>query len=222
MPSPFGVAFKEMRKSDLLRIDHDGRVLEGGPVKLVNRAAVLIHVAVHEARPDVNCAAHAHAIHGRALSALRMPLLTLSQDSCAFHNDVALFNQFEGVVVDGDEGRHIAEAMGTKKAIFLANHGILTASDTIEATVFWFVSFNKLCKIQLDLMAAVGGDISRLYQIDPDVARKYGARIVSCSSLRVLTDDRTYANIGTPAAGWFSAKPLFDEVAVATNEAYLA
>jgi hypothetical protein len=34
-----------MRRSDLVRIDHEGNVLEGGLVKLVNRAAIMIHVA---------------------------------------------------------------------------------------------------------------------------------------------------------------------------------
>jgi ribulose-5-phosphate 4-epimerase/fuculose-1-phosphate aldolase len=43
--NPFGVSFTHMRRSDLVRIDHEGNVLEGGQVKLVNRAAIMIHVA---------------------------------------------------------------------------------------------------------------------------------------------------------------------------------
>ena len=45
--NPFGVSFNHMRRSDLVRIDHEGNVLEGGQVKLVNRAAIMIHVAGH-------------------------------------------------------------------------------------------------------------------------------------------------------------------------------
>lgn len=43
--NPFGVSFNKMRRSDLVRIDHTGNVLEGGQVRLVNRAAIMIHVA---------------------------------------------------------------------------------------------------------------------------------------------------------------------------------
>ena len=34
-----------MKRSDLIRIDHSGKVLEGGKNRLVNRAAIMIHAA---------------------------------------------------------------------------------------------------------------------------------------------------------------------------------
>ena len=33
---------------------------------------------------------------------------------------------------------------------------------------------------------------------------------------------RSYKSLGLPLSGWFSAKPLFDEIAEQTQEAYLA
>jgi hypothetical protein len=39
-----------MRRSDLVRIDYKGNVLEGGKIKLINRAAVLIHAASMDSR----------------------------------------------------------------------------------------------------------------------------------------------------------------------------
>ncbi|KAK5037190.1 hypothetical protein LTR13_004995 [Exophiala sideris] len=155
--NPFGVAFHQMRRSWLLRIDYNGDVLEGGPNKLVNRAAVLIHAAVHKARPDVVCAAHTHSIFGRTFSVFGIPLPVTSQDGCAFYNDVALYDNFEGIVLEGDEGQHIAQAIGSKKACILQNHGLLTAAASVEATVFWFVSLEKLCQTQLLAMAAAAG-----------------------------------------------------------------
>lgn len=59
-----------MRRSDLVRIDYDGKVLEGGPVKLVNRAAIKIHGEIHKARPDVISAAHSHSLFGRTYATL--------------------------------------------------------------------------------------------------------------------------------------------------------
>jgi hypothetical protein len=43
--NPFGVPFAQMRRSDLVRINHVGEVVDGGSVRLINRAAVMIHAA---------------------------------------------------------------------------------------------------------------------------------------------------------------------------------
>ena len=84
--NPFGVAFSLMKRSDLIQVDHYGTVIDGGKVRLLNTAAFMIHGAVHEARPDVMCAAHSHSIYGRSFCTLGRKLDIITQDSCAFHN----------------------------------------------------------------------------------------------------------------------------------------
>lgn len=84
--NPFGVAFSLMRKRDLIQVDHNGNIIDGGEVRLLNAAAYMIHAAVHSARPEVRCAAHSHSIYGRSFCALGRPLDIITQDSCAFHN----------------------------------------------------------------------------------------------------------------------------------------
>src|SRR3954463_7637735 len=58
--NPFGMHFGHIRVSDLVLVNHRGEVVEGG--KPVNAAAFAIHGAIHEARPDVVAAAHAHSL----------------------------------------------------------------------------------------------------------------------------------------------------------------
>jgi hypothetical protein len=84
--NPFGVAFSLIKASDLIQVDHSGNVVGGGPCKLVNVSAFLIHSAVHAERPDVMCAAHSHSIYGRSFSALGKPIDFITQDSCAFYD----------------------------------------------------------------------------------------------------------------------------------------
>ena len=84
--NPFGVAFSLIKKSDLIQVDHDGNVIDGGDVRLLNAAAFMIHGAVHAARPDVMCAAHSHSIYGRSFCTLGRQLDIITQDACAFHN----------------------------------------------------------------------------------------------------------------------------------------
>lgn len=74
-----------MKASDLILVDHKGDVIDGGPNRLLNKAAFMIHSAVHEARPEVVCAAHAHSIYGKTFASLGRELEMITQDSCAFY-----------------------------------------------------------------------------------------------------------------------------------------
>ncbi|KAI0315560.1 class II aldolase/adducin N-terminal, partial [Amylostereum chailletii] len=148
--NPFGMHFKLIQPSDLLLVDHEANMLEeSGPYRVLNTAAFMIHSEIHKARPDVICAAHSHSLYGKAFSTLGLTLDAISQDSCAFYDDHALYSQYEGVVADAEEGRAIAKALGSKKAAILQNHGLLVATNTIEATVFFYISMEKCCQVQM-------------------------------------------------------------------------
>lgn len=99
--NPFGMSFKHVRVSDMILVDHAGRVVEGRYP--VNEAAFAIHSQVHQARPDAVAAAHSHSVHGRAISALGELLEPITQDVCAFYEDHALFDDYTGVVTDLEE-----------------------------------------------------------------------------------------------------------------------
>src|SRR5439155_547650 len=100
------------------QIQH-GDVVEGKHP--VNAAAFAIHSQVHAARPDVVAAAHAHSMYGKSWSSLGRLLDPLTQDSCAFFEDHALFDDYKAVVLDPSEGRRIAKTLGDMKAIILRN-----------------------------------------------------------------------------------------------------
>jgi ribulose-5-phosphate 4-epimerase/fuculose-1-phosphate aldolase len=201
--NPFGLAFSLIKKSDLILVNHDGVVVDGGPNRLLNTAAYMIHAAVHKARPDVLCAAHSHSIYGRSFCSLGRPIDIISQDSCAFYNDLAVYNSFKGVVLAKEEGDNIAKAIGNKKACLLQNHGLLTCGQTIEAAVFWFVSLEKCCHAQMMADAACAGRGGATIKIDDEDA------------------EFTYKSVGTPRAGWFSALPQFDMMARECGDEYL-
>lgn len=201
--NPFGVAFSMIKASDLILVNGAGEIVDGGKTRLLNTAAYMIHHAVHEARPDVMCAAHSHSIYGRTFCSLGRKLDTITQDSCAFHDDHVVYGSFNGVVLVEDEGKNIASALGDKKAALLQNHGLLTVGKSIEEAVFWFVSLDKCCQVQLLADAAAAG--------------RGGATV------KINDEDAVYTRktVGSPVAGWFSAKPLFDVIHEETKGSYL-
>ncbi|KDQ60687.1 hypothetical protein JAAARDRAFT_558335 [Jaapia argillacea MUCL 33604] len=190
--NPFGVHFKLIKPSDLLLVDHTGKILEeSGPIRRLNTAAFMIHSAIHVARPDVICAAHSHSIYGRAFSTLGKELDITTQDSCAFYNDHVVYRQFRGIVLDEVEGQHIAETLGSKKAAILQNHGLLVATRSVESTVFFFISLEKCCRVQLLADAAAAGKGQETVKISAEEAQD------------------TWKTVGSEHAGWFSALPEF-------------
>ncbi len=183
--NPLGMNFKQVRVRDLLLVDDRGTVVEG--TWPVNAAAFVIHSQIHAARPDVISAAHAHSVHGKAWSSLRRPLDPLTQDACAFYGDHALFADYTGAVLEREEGKRIAHALGDNKAIILANHGLLTVGDTVDAAAWWFITMERTCQAQL-LAEAAGTPVL----IDPEHAAK------------------TAGQVGPAKAGWRAFQPLYD------------
>ncbi|WP_328887518.1 class II aldolase/adducin family protein [Streptomyces sp. NBC_00316] len=150
--NPFGVPFDGLRPDELILVNGEGQVVEGR--HHVNQAAFTVHAQVHRARPDVVAVVHTHSLHGRALSALGEFIEPITQESCAFYEDHAVYQAYTGVVVDEEEGRRIAAALGARKAIILRNHGLLTVGDSVDAAAWWFLTMERSCQVQLTARAA--------------------------------------------------------------------
>ncbi|MCF3122968.1 class II aldolase/adducin family protein [Streptomyces arenae] len=150
--NPFGMPFKHITVGDLVLANADGQVVEGR--HHVNQAAFTVHAQAHLARTDVVAVAHCHSLHGRALSTLGELLDPITQEACAFYESHALYDGYTGVVVDAEEGRRIATALGDHKAVILRNHGLLTVGDSVDAAAWWFLSMERSCQVQLSARAA--------------------------------------------------------------------
>ena len=162
--NPLGIHFSRIKVSDLLLVNSRGETVIGD--RPLNKAAFAIHAAIHEHNPKIIAAAHTHSTYGKAWSTLGRKLDTLTQDSCVFHDDVALFDDFTGMVVDESEGLRIAKALGDRKGAILKNHGILSAGPTVEAAAWWYIALDNACHTQL-LAEAAG----KPQPIDDAVAR---------------------------------------------------
>jgi ribulose-5-phosphate 4-epimerase/fuculose-1-phosphate aldolase len=188
--NPFGISFNRMKVSDLIRVDEGGNIVEGKHT-LLNRAAFAIHSRIHEARPDVIAAAHAHSIYGKTWSAMGKKLPPLTQDACAFYDDHGMFDDYTGVVMDTSEGDRIGEALQDYKSAILRNHGLLTVGHTVEEAAWWFISMERCCQAQIMVESMPDDPIL----IDHEVA------------LSTRNNE-----VGFPAAGWFSFQPIMQDI----------
>ena len=152
--NPMCVHFSQVRLSNLVLADHNGRVVEGRHA--INRAGFVLHAAVHEAHPDVMAMCHAHTTYGTAWCATGRPLEMFSQDAACFYNNHAVIGASAGAVaVEKESGELVAAQIGKYRGILHQNHGLLTASrHSIDDAAFWFIALERCCQVQLQVAAS--------------------------------------------------------------------
>ncbi|KAI0532550.1 class II aldolase/adducin domain protein [Xylaria digitata] len=198
--NPLSMHFSLIKVSNLILCDEHGTVIEGN--EPINAAAFAIHSQIHKARPDVTAACHAHSVHGKAFSAFGRELEMLTQDACRFHKSHGVYRDFRGVVVDEEEGRRIAAALGSGKAAILQNHGILTVGQSVDEAAFWFISLERTCQAQLLADAAAAGGYKKILIDDEEAAY-------------------TSTQVGGPEKGWLAFQPYYDEQITKTKGDFL-
>jgi ribulose-5-phosphate 4-epimerase/fuculose-1-phosphate aldolase len=147
----WGVPFSEATVGKLVLVGPGGEVkdAQGNATGAVNTAGYNIHQPLLAARPDVVSAAHTHTAFGTPWSANVELFHALSQESCAFVFDQALFDDEEVEVLSIDGGKRIAASLGDKKLCILRNHGLLTVGRSVESAVGWFVMAERVAEVHV-------------------------------------------------------------------------
>ena len=151
---PWSPAFDAMTVNEVIRVDDDLNPVEGTAQP---NPATRFHYWVYRARPDVNCIVHTHPPNVSALAMLGRPLIISHMDTTPLYDDVAFLAEWPGVPVADYEGELIAGALGDKRAILLAHHGMLTTGRTIEEATVLALMIELAAKLQL--MAEAAGSI---------------------------------------------------------------
>ncbi len=170
----YGYLYDEIRASNLIKVDLDGNRLDDTEDPHgygLNQAGIVIHTAVHRARPDVGCVIHTHTRAGMAVSAQAEGLLPLTQTAMRFY-DCLPAHDYEGPALDPDEQARLVADLGGNLAMLLRNHGLLAVGPSVpEAfnTMYWL---EMACKAQIDALA--GG---RELHLPPEAVRRKTAHL---------------------------------------------
>jgi L-fuculose-phosphate aldolase len=156
---PLGVGFDEAQARRFIMVDETLRVVEGEGMP---NPAVRFHVWIYRTRPAVNCIVHTHPPFASALSMVGKRLAVAHMDSAMFYDDCAYLAEWPGVPVADEEGRLISGALGDKRSILLAHHGMLTTGQTIEEAAYLAVMLERAARLQARAEA-----IGEIRPIDP-------------------------------------------------------
>jgi ribulose-5-phosphate 4-epimerase/fuculose-1-phosphate aldolase len=155
----YGLHWSEVSASNLLALDADGRLLEGEGE--FEKTAFYIHSRIHLAHPGATCVLHTHMPYATALTLLEGGRLEMvEQNALRFHNDIAYDEVYNGLVVDNAEGDRLARALGSKRVMFLANHGVIVVGPTVAEAFDLMYYLERACRLQVlgrSMMANSGG-----------------------------------------------------------------
>src|SRR5437870_4352332 len=174
--STAGLGLEEIRPEQLLLVDLDGKVLRG---RLPRHSEVFIHAEVFRARPEVNGVVHTHPVPATVFSSLDVPLRPIMHEGTNFvPPDVPRFTETSDLIVTPALGRSVARTLSDRPALFLVNHGIVTAGESIEEAAVNALLLAKIARAQL----MVPGGMPRVWTSDEEalVKRK---RIYNAQSL---------------------------------------
>ncbi len=153
--NPYGMMYDEITASSLIKVDVQGNVLykpDFGELNYgVNRAGIVIHSAIHDARHDVACVIHTHSWASMAVSSLECGLLPLTQTAMRFLK--ISYHDYQGVVLNDEEKASLVADLGTGEAMILRNHGALTVGRTVGEAFNWMHRLELSCYSQLAAMA---------------------------------------------------------------------
>lgn len=171
--TPTGTPYEEMTEESIVFVDANGKHEEG---KLPS-SEWQFHLAVYEARPELNAVVHNHAKNCAAVSILGEPIPAIHyMIACTGTNHIPC-------VPYAPFGTHqladyVREGIRDSKAILLAHHGLITADKTLDKALGVAHEMEVIAEWYLKLLAT-GKPIPTLNKEQMDIVlekfKSYGS-----------------------------------------------
>jgi L-fuculose-phosphate aldolase len=152
-----GVALDEVETDDVVSTADPGAGLH---------LETVLHEGVYRARPDVGAVIHGHPPHATALGATDVELAPLTHDGVLFADGVGRFGDPDLIVHD-EQGAAVAAALGSRRAVLLANHGVLVVGKDVPWAVLSAATLERAARLQ-----SIAGTLGVLRPIPAELARE--------------------------------------------------
>lgn len=143
LANPWELAWDELCASDIVRLDSQGKVIEGD---WNITPGINLHLAIHAERPDVAVVIHNHSRFGTIWANAHEIPPVLDQTSAQVDGPIALYDEYEGTVDADEQSRHCAQALGNAKLGLLANHGVVVLANSIRQAHLRAVTLEWRCR----------------------------------------------------------------------------
>lgn len=163
-----GLGLEEVTADDMILVDFAGKKLRGD--RPAHRE-LPIHAEIYRKRPDVNAVVHTHPPYATALTATVQPLRPVSHEGTLFP-DLPRFTLTTDLIITPDQGRALAEALGSHRAVLLKNHGVVTVGASIPEATLLAIFLERAARMQ-----SLAGTFGPIVWTDPEEAAAKAERI---------------------------------------------
>ena len=165
--TPSGMSYDTLVPEDIVVLDLRGNTLSGTRKPSIE---VPLHLAIYNAREDVQAIVHTHSAYATAMAVARREIPGAVEDLVQIVGGNVRVNEYS---LPGTEqlGINTVKAMEGRNAVLLANHGMLGAGRDLEEAF-------RVCQVveksaQIALLAQLMGGVVELSQDDIDGMRNF-------------------------------------------------
>lgn len=165
--TPTGMGYDTLVPEDIVVLDLKGNTISGTRKPSIE---VPLHLAIYNAREDVQAIVHTHSAYATAMAVARREIPGAVEDLVQIVGGNVRVNEY---ALPGTEqlGINTVKAMEGRNAVLLANHGMLGAGRDLEEAF-------RVCQVveksaQITLLAQLMGGVVELSQDDIDGMRNF-------------------------------------------------
>jgi L-fuculose-phosphate aldolase len=150
-----------MRPENMVVCDLDGYLIEG-PAGVLQCNEVMIHAAVFKARPEINSIVHAHPPFDVMLTVLGIPLVPMVLEGVRLVRRPLPVYPHTALITSAEQGRAMAECLGTATAVHLLGHGATTVGKTMEEAVTAMIQLEHQAQMNYYACSIAGPNHARI------------------------------------------------------------
>ncbi|TGE35459.1 class II aldolase/adducin family protein [Desulfosporosinus fructosivorans] len=163
--TPTGMSYDKLVPEDIVILDTKGKTVKGSRKPSIE---VPLHLAIYNAREDIQAIVHTHSAYATAMAAARREIPGAVEDLVQIVGGNVRVNEY-ALPGTAQLGINTVKAMAGRNAVLLANHGMLGAGRSLEEAF-------RVCQVveksaQVTIIAQLMGGVIELSQDDIDGMR---------------------------------------------------
>jgi len=126
--TPSGLIKSRLRPDDMLVVDIEGKVIEGGRKPSVE---IALHLEIYKHRKDVNAIIHCHPVYAMVFAALREDIPVFLEETAIYIGGPIKVAEFAKTGTK-ELAKNALKALENRKAVLLANHGLVAVGRDLD------------------------------------------------------------------------------------------
>jgi len=154
--TPSGIPFEIMRPEDIVVVNLEGKIIEGDK----NPSTELpMHLKIYKEREDISAIIHAHTIYAGALAVTHTPIPAILDEMILYLGGEISVAEYAPPGTE-ELARNAVKALGKKKAVILANHGVVACGKNLKDALEVLLRVERAAKIYI--LARIIGEPRKL------------------------------------------------------------